>query len=62
MLLWLQMVARLTLPPGLADGLDLDVHGHALCCLHLAAVEGSDHDLVVLLVVIAQLLCVADVA
>lgn len=58
---WLQIAAPLTLPPGLADGFDLDVHGHALCRPLLATVKGGNHDLVVLLVVIAEPLRVTNV-
>jgi len=51
-----------TLPAGLADGLDVDSHGHALQRPLLAAVPRRDLDLVALLPVVAQLLRVPDVS
>ena len=53
---------RLTLPARFADRLDVDVHRHTLRRPLLAAVEGGHHDLVALLLVVAQTLRVSDVA
>ena len=51
-----------TLPARFADGLDVDVHGHALLRAPLSAVEGRHHDHVALLPLVAQPLRVPDVS
>lgn len=50
------------MPAGFADGLDVNADGDAVQRSLLAAVPGRDLDLVLLLAVVAQLLCVPDVA
>lgn len=51
----------LTLPSRFADRLDINMHSHALLCSLLTTVKGCHHNLVALLLVIAQALCVSDV-
>lgn len=50
------------MPARFADGLDVNADGDAVQRSLLAAVPGRDLDLVLLLAVVAQLLCVPDVA
>ena len=51
----------LTLPSGFADRLDINMHSHILLRSLLTAVKGRHHNLVALLLVIAQPLSVSDV-
>lgn len=51
----------LTLPSRFADRLDINMHSHALLCSLLTTVKGCHHNLVALLLVIAQALCVSDI-
>lgn len=51
----------LTLPSRFADRLDINMHGHILLGSLLTTVKGCHHNLVALLLVIAQPLRVPDV-
>lgn len=51
----------LTLPSRFADRFDVNAHQGALCRPLLATVHRRHHDVVLLLSIIAELLCVSDV-
>ena len=55
------LLVQITLPARFADRFNVDVYRHALCGSLLSAVEGCDQDLILLLLIKAQLLCVPDV-
>lgn len=57
----LAALLSLTLPSRFADRLDINMHSHILLCFLLTTVKGRHHNLVALLLVIAEPLCVSDV-